>query len=66
MLQALLHSKLKASFENPSFTPSEDTLTSSVWGLLQYLPDDTLWQIVRKSCGEGTSTEIQSIRYGIQ
>lgn len=61
MLQALLHSKLKASFENPSFTPSEDTLTSSVWGLLQYLPDDTLWQIVRKSCGEGTSNLPQSI-----
>lgn len=53
MLQALLHSKLKASFENPSFSPSEDTLTSSVFGILQYLPDDTLWQIVRNSCGEG-------------
>ena len=53
MLQALLHSKLKASFENPSFSPSEDTLTSSVFGILQYLPDDTLWQIVRNSCGQG-------------
>lgn len=53
MLQALLHSKLKASFENPSFRPSEDTLTSSVFGILQYLPDDTLWNIVRNSCGEG-------------
>lgn len=53
MLQALLHSKLKASFDNPSFRPSEDTLTSSVFGILQYLPDDTLWQIVRNSCGEG-------------
>lgn len=53
MLQALLHSKLKASFENPSFSPSEDTLTSSVFGILQYLPDDTLWQIVRNSCGKG-------------
>ena len=53
MLQALLHSKLKDSFENPSFRPSEDTLTSSVFGILQYLPDDTLWNIVRNSCGEG-------------
>ena len=53
MLQALLHSKLKDSFKNSSFTPSEDALTSSVFGILQYLPDDTLWQIVRNSCGEG-------------
>lgn len=52
MLQALLHSKLKDSFENTSFSPSEDTLTSSVFGILQYLPDDTLWNIVRNSCGE--------------
>ena len=53
MLQALFHSKLKDSFENPSFTPSEDTLTSSVFGLLQYLPDEALWKVVRNSCGEG-------------
>ncbi len=61
MLQALLHSKLKASFENPSFSPSEDTLTSSVFGILQYLPDDTLWQIVRNSCGEGLENLPESI-----
>lgn len=53
MLQALFHSKLKDSFKATGFTPSEDSLTSSVFGTLQYLPDDTLWRIIRNSCGEG-------------
>lgn len=51
MLQALLHKKLKNSFENPHFRPSEDTLTSSVLGLMQYLPDAVFWELLRSSCG---------------
>ena len=34
MLQALLNNKLKDSFKDPYFRPSEDTLTSSVIGLM--------------------------------
>lgn len=51
MLQALLHKKLKNSFESPHFRPSEDTLTSSVLGLMQYLPDAVFWELLRSSCG---------------
>ena len=56
MLQAILHKKatLKPRKENQSETPSEpktdtqpeDALTSSIIGLLQYLPDETFWQIL--------------------
>lgn len=55
MLQALLHKKLKASFADPTFKPSEDTLTSSVIGLLQYLPSDILANILRGACGISSS-----------
>ena len=51
MIQALLHNKLKDSFTNPHFTPSEDSLTSSVIGLMQYLPSKLFWQFLRSSCG---------------
>ena len=56
MLQAILHKKatLKPRKENQSGTPSEpetdtqpeDALTSSIVGLLQYLPDEVFWQIL--------------------
>lgn len=56
MLQAILHKKatLKPRKENQSETPSEpktdtqpeDALTSSIIGLLQYLPDEVFWQIL--------------------
>lgn len=52
MLQALLKHKLKDSFSDPSFRPSEDTLTSSVIGLLQFLPDELFWFFLRQSCGK--------------
>ena len=55
MLQALLHKKLKDSFENPHFRPSEDSLTSSVVGLMQYLPDDIFWDLLRSSCGRSSN-----------
>ena len=51
MLQALLHKKLKASFADPTFRPSEDTLTSSVVGLMQYLPPYVFNKILKESCG---------------
>jgi len=38
MLQALLKHKLKEAFRDSNFEPSEDSKTSSVFGLLQYLP----------------------------
>lgn len=52
MLQAVIKKKLKHSFSDPHFTPSEDSLTSSVIGLLQYLPDDTIWQLLKSSCAD--------------
>lgn len=55
MLQVLLHKKLKDSFENPHFKPSEDSLTSSVMGLIQYLPDDIFWDLLRSSCGRSSN-----------
>ncbi len=51
MIKALLHNKLKDSFTDPHFKPSEDSLTSSIIGLLMYLPDDLFWQLLRNSCG---------------
>ncbi|MDE7386258.1 MAG: hypothetical protein K2N28_03880 [Muribaculaceae bacterium] len=59
MLQALLHKKLKASFVDPTFKPSEDTLTSSVIGLLQYLPSDILSSILKDACGICNSFPIE-------
>lgn len=55
MLQALLHKKLKASFVDPSFKPSEDTLTSSVLGLMQYLPSPILLSLLKGACGINSS-----------
>ena len=59
MLQAILHKKasLKPRKDNQSEAPSEpktdtqpeDALTSSVIGLLQYLPDETFWDILYKA-----------------
>ena len=51
MIQALLHNKLKDSFIDPHFKPSEDSLTSSVIGSMQYLPDTLFWALLRNSCG---------------
>ena len=42
MLQAVLHGKSKTKHE-------EDTLTSSVFGLLVLLPDPVLWEILRRA-----------------
>lgn len=60
MIKALLHKKLKDSFENPRFTPSEDSFTSSVIGLLQYLPNDVFWSILRRSCGDVSTLNVDA------
>lgn len=52
MNQALLKKKLKDSLGDVRFTPSEDSLTSSTIGLLQYLSGTQFWEILRESCGE--------------
>lgn len=54
MLEALIHNKLSRSIHQGRFKAIEDTLTSSVIGLLQYLPDDLFWQIISKSCGNSS------------
>ena len=36
---------------DPTFRPSEDTLTSSVVGLMQYLPPGVFNKILKESCG---------------
>jgi len=74
MLHALLNNKLKEAFRCSSnhycsdFTPSEDSKTSSVFGILQYLPGQTMWNLLRKSCGdsdllEKTSGELEKILF---
>lgn len=55
MLQALLHHKLKQAFSDSTFHHSEDTLTSSIFGLIQYLQEEDVYQILQKACGENTS-----------
>ena len=51
MLQALLHSKLTSEERIAISANKEDSCTSSVFGLLQYLPDDLLLDILKQSCG---------------
>ena len=61
MLQALFHNKLGHAIKDGSFKVIEDTLTSSVIGLLQYLPDDLFWSVLRGSCGASAETLPNSI-----
>ena len=68
MLQALLKHKLKEAFRDSYFEPSEDSKTSSVFGLLQYLPTQTMWNLLRQSCGNNSSLieksgELQNIQF---
>ena len=51
MLQALFKQKLGRAIQHGTFHGIEDTLTSSVVGLLQYLPDELFWRILKGSCG---------------
>lgn len=54
MLQAILHNKFGKAISLGYFKAIEDTLTSSVIGLLQYLPDSVVWEILRGACGQST------------
>lgn len=61
MLQALFHNKLGHAIQGGCFKAIEDTLTSSVVGLLQYLPDDLFWLVLRGSCGTSSETLPKSV-----
>ena len=68
MLQALLKHKLKEAFRDSYFKPSEDSKTSSIFGLLQYLPSQIMWNLLRQSCGNNSSLiqesgELQDIQF---
>lgn len=52
MLQAILHNKFGKAISDGSFKGIEDTLTSSVIGLMQYLPDPLFWEILKGACGQ--------------
>jgi hypothetical protein len=67
MLQALLHKKMECFLEH-GFKDTEDSKTSSVIGLMQYLPSNIIWDLLRKSCGEqsnlpDTAGELLSIEF---
>ena len=51
MLQSLLHHKLTSEENEAISSNKEDSCTSSVFGLLQYLPDKLLLDILKESCG---------------
>lgn len=51
MLQSLLHHKLTSEENEAISSNREDSCTSSVFGLLQYLPDDLFLNILKESCG---------------
>lgn len=54
MLQAVLKNKIGHAISNGGFKPIEDTLTSSVVGLMQYLPDELFWRILKTACGHAS------------
>ncbi|MBN2836312.1 MAG: hypothetical protein JXR48_15245 [Candidatus Delongbacteria bacterium] len=56
MIHAILRNKLGQSLDSSVvhwkelFRPSEDSLTSSVFGQLLYLPTELFWRIISESC----------------
>ena len=54
MLQAILHNKFGKAISDGTFKCIEDTLTSSVIGLMQYLPEDIFWKLLKSACGNST------------
>ena len=54
MLQAVLKNKIGHAISNGTVGPKEDTLTSSVIGLMQYLPDHLFWRILKGACGRSS------------
>lgn len=64
MLHAILFNKAGKSLANREmdwrqfFTPSEDSLTSTIFGNLLHLPVELFWQILNKSCyGDGLTNQ---------
>lgn len=54
MLQAIINNKFDKAISENKFHGNEDTKTSSVFGLMQYLPDNLFWIILRGACGLST------------
>ena len=54
MLQAIIHNKINHAISDGTFHGIEDTKTSSVFGLIQYLPDNLFWVILKGACGLST------------
>lgn len=61
MLQAVIHNKIGNAISDGKIKFIEDTLTSSVIGLMQYLPDDLFWVLLRGACGISTEGMPDSI-----
>ena len=55
MLQSLLHHKLTTEENEAISSNKEDSCTSSVFGVLQYLPDELFLSILKESCGNLSS-----------
>ena len=54
MLQALFKGKIDRAIENGSINLIEDILTSSVIGVLQYLPDSLFWKVISGACEQSS------------
>lgn len=73
MLQAILLNKAGRNITNDAidwrqlFKTSEDSLTSTIFGRLNYLPNDLIWQILLQSCYkctiENTKNRIESMEF---
>lgn len=55
VLQTVFKNKIGHAFSKGKFKLMEDTLTSSVIGLMQYLPDDLFWRILQAACGRASN-----------
>lgn len=73
MLQAILLNKAGRSISSNEvywrqlFTASEDSLTSTIFGTLRYLPKELFWQVLLNSCYDcpisNRQNKIESIEY---
>lgn len=61
MLHSILKHKIGAAVSKGFFEPCEDTLTSSVIGLMQYLPKDLFWRILKGACGASSKELPESV-----
>ena len=75
MLQAILLNKAGRSISSNEvhwrqlFTASEDSLTSTIFGTLRYLPQELFWQVLLNSCYDcpisNKQNKIDSIEYWV-